>query len=132
MVARLSCVLIVCVFALVGAVDRARGADEASPTAELKFCEKIEKLKPVDPKDSFTYPDTKKVYGWIRIAGGKGSLAVTATWLKDGKRAFKHKINIKDVRYPTWSFKFVTKGSWKLEISDDAGKVLGQGEFTVK
>lgn len=132
MLAKVICMLIVATFALVGMVEKARGADEAGLSAEVKFCEKLEKFKPVDPKTTFTYPDTKKIYGWTLITGGKGAFTVKHTWFKNGKEVFKHTINVKGGRYPTWSFlKSVTKGSYKLEVSDEADKVFAQGEFTV-
>jgi len=137
MVAKLTSMLIVCAFGLVGAIDQARGApaasgsDEAGLSADVKFCEKLEKYRPVDPKASFSYPTTKKVYGWTLITGGKGAFAVNHTGYKNGKEVCKHRINVRGGRYPTWSFLFVTKGAYKLEVSDEEGKVFAQGEFTV-
>jgi hypothetical protein len=117
--------------ALLTSVD-ARAAEEAGLTADVKFCEKLERFKPADPQTSFTQPPTKKVYAWTLIKGGKGAFSVNHAWFKNGKQVFKHKINVKGSRYPTWSFLFVSKGSYKLEVSDENDQVFAQGEFTVK
>ncbi|MBI1983487.1 MAG: DUF2914 domain-containing protein, partial [Acidobacteria bacterium] len=40
-----------------------------------------------------------------------------------------------DIKYPstrTWSVKTVKAGSWRVEITDDAGNVLSAVGFTVK
>ncbi len=131
MLAKVTATLIVSAFALVGLAERAR-AEEGGLAAEVKFCEKLEKFKPVDPKTTFSSAETKKLYGWTLITGGKGAFTVNHTWLKNGKQVFKHTINVKGSRYPTWSFlRSVSKGSYKLEVSDEAGKVFATGEFTV-
>lgn len=131
MLAKVTATLIVCAFALLGLIDRAR-AEEGGLAAEVKFCEKLEKFKPVDAKTTFP-AGTKKLYGWTLITGGKGAFTVNHTWLKNGKQVFKHTVNAKGARYPTWSFlKSLSKGSYKLEVSDEAGKVFATGEFTVE
>jgi hypothetical protein len=97
-------------------------------SAEMKFAKAVKKFKPVDEGTTF---EPSRVYAWTLIKGGKGSFKVTHVWYKNDKKVFKHEINIRGAKYPTWSFVNATAGSYKVEVQDETGKVIETGTFTV-
>jgi hypothetical protein len=108
-----------------------RAEEPKGLAAEIKFCQQLEKAKPVEPKASFTVPP-RKVYAWTLITGGKGSFTIHHLWFKNDKQVYKHPITVRGGRYPTWSFLMVSKGKYRVEVQDEAGKTINTGEFSVE
>lgn len=102
---------------------------EEGLSVEIKFAKGLEKFKPVDEGTSF---EPSKIYAWTLIKGGKGSFKVQHLWYKNDKQVWKHLIPVRGSRFPTWSWLNVTPGDWKVEVTDEEGKVIQTGTFTVK
>lgn len=95
---------------------------------EIKFARSLEKRKPVDPGTSFT---PGKLYCWNHVTGGTGKFKIYHIWYVNGRKVRKQGITVKGKRWTTWSYYKVRRGNWKVEVQDEAGKVIGAGEFTV-
>jgi len=124
-------IAVLATLAAIGIGGAARGEESKGLAAEIKFCQKLEKFKPVDPKTSFTIPPNK-IYAWTLITGGKGSFTIHHVWYKEERQVDKHPITVRGGRYPTWSCLMVRKGKYKVGVQDEAGKAFASGECTVE
>jgi hypothetical protein len=72
-----------------------------------------------------------RVYCWTKVSTDQTPVTIKHVWSADGKKEAEVAL---DVKYPsarTWSSKSVWPGSWKVEVTDDQGKVLDSKAFTV-
>lgn len=102
---------------------------EGGIKVELQFARELAERKPLEPGTSFT---PGKVYCWNELKGGEGDYTITHVWYRDGKQVRKQPIRARGKKWVTWSFHKLTPGSWRVEVLDGAGKVIGSGELTVK
>ena len=73
-----------------------------------------------------------KVYCWTKVLSETSPTTLKHVWFADDQQVFEI---ILDIKYPstrTWSVKTIRAGSWRVEITDDAGNVLSAVGFTVK
>lgn len=103
--------------------------DAKGLTVDVQFARELADRKPVEPATSFT---PGKVYCWNALKGGEGEYTITHVWYRDGKQVRKQPIRAKGKTWVTWSFHKLGAGSWKVEVQDGSGKVIGSKELTVK
>jgi hypothetical protein len=73
-----------------------------------------------------------KVYCWSKILADTTPTTIKHVWYVDDQKISEISL---DVKYPstrTWSVKTIRAGNWRVEITDDAGKVLSVVGFKVK
>lgn len=78
---------------------------------------------------------TEKVYCWSLITGSEEPATVEHVWYHGGQEMARVKLPVDYPRVRTWSYKTMMPewtGDWKVEVVDEAGKVLGSTEFTFK
>ncbi len=113
--------------ALVGSAYAEMTVDEAVA------CTSVADRKPEGAASSFP-ADVGRVFAFTKIKGGAEGSSVTHRWLYGDKTVAEVKLDVKASPYRVWSSKGIApgqKGAWKVEIADDAGKVLKAVEFTV-
>jgi len=112
-------------------------AQEASSEAAGLNVEKavaataVEDREPVGEATEFD-ASVGKVYCWTKILAETTPTTLKHVWFADDQQVFEI---ILDIKYPstrTWSVKTIRAGSWRVEITDDAGNVLSAVGFTVK
>ena len=74
---------------------------------------------------------TERVYCWTKVASDQTPVTIKHVWSADGKKEAEVTLEIKYPSARTWSSKNVWPGAWKVEVTDDQGKVLSSKEFTV-
>ncbi len=75
-----------------------------------------------------------RVFAFTKVKGAAEGASVTHRWIYADKTVAEVKLSVKGSPYRVWSSKGIApaqKGAWKVEIADDAGKVLKTVEFTV-
>ncbi len=113
--------------ALVGAASAEMAVDEAVS------CTSIVDRKPEGVATSFP-ADVGRVFVFTKVKGGAEGSSDMHRWIHGDKTVAEVKLNVKSSPYRVWSSKGIApaqKGAWKVEIADDAGKVLKTVEFTV-
>ncbi len=113
--------------ALVGTAYAEMTVDEAVT------CTSVADRKPEGAASSFP-AEVGRVFAFTKIKGGAEGSSVTHRWLYGDKTVAEVKLDVKASPYRVWSSKGIApgqKGAWKVEIADDAGKVLKTVEFMV-
>ena len=113
--------------ALVGSAFAEMSVDEAV------VCTSVADRKPEGVATSFP-AEVGRVFAFTRVKGGAEGSSVTHRWIFADKAVAEVKLDVKGSPYRAWSSKGIApaqKGGWKVEIADDAGKVLKSVEFTV-
>ena len=72
-----------------------------------------------------------RVYAWTKVTTDQAPVTIKHVWSADGKEEATVPLEIKYNAARTWSSKSVWPGSWKVDVTDDQGKVLSSQEFTV-
>lgn len=113
--------------ALVGSAYAEMTVDEAVA------CTSVADRKAEGAASSFP-ADVGRVFAFTKVTGGAEGSSVTHRWIYGDKTVAEVKLDVKASPYRVWSSKGVApgqKGAWKVEVADDAGKVLKTVEFTV-
>jgi hypothetical protein len=109
----------------------------ATPAAAANITvEKIAVGAAIDNKEisgeAASFPSsTERVYCWTKVSSDQTPVTIKHVWSADGKKEAEVALDIKYPSARTWSSKSVWPGSWKVEVTDDQGKVLSSKEFTV-
>lgn len=90
----------------------------------------VEKKEPVGEAMAFA-KDTSRVFTWTRITAEQPPVKIKHVYYFDGKKAGEVELSVNSSPYRVWSSKAVWPGSWKVEVTDEAGAVLATSEFTV-
>lgn len=72
------------------------------------------------------------VYCWTKISAASVPATIKHVWYMGDKQVFEKALDIKFPSVRTWSSKSVKSGTWRVDVTDDAGKVLSSVSFTVK
>lgn len=128
-------------FPLLMAVSCAAYAQTAAPAAQpgpapaaavkvekIVNASAVEKREPVGEAVSFA---AGKVYTWTKVTSENVPARIKHVYYKEGKKAAEIELAVNTSPCRTWSAKTVTPGSWKVEVTDEAGNVLTSAEFTV-
>ncbi len=72
------------------------------------------------------------VYCWTKISAQTVPATIKHVWYMGDKQVFEKALDIKFPSTRTWTSKSVKSGSWRVDVTDDAGTVLSSVTFTVK
>jgi len=124
----LICVLLIPSFA----VAQEPSSAAAGPKVEKAVAAAaVEDREPVGENTEFD-ASVGKVYCWTKILAETTPTTIKHVWYADDEQVFEITLDIKYPSTRTWSVKTIRAGSWRVEITDDAGKVLSAVGFTVK
>jgi hypothetical protein len=91
----------------------------------------VEEREPVGAATEFE-ASVEKVYCWSKIAADTVPTTVKHVWYFGEEKVFEKDLDIKFPSTRTWTVKTIQAGSWRVDITDEAGKVLDSVSFTVK
>ncbi len=111
------------------------GGPAAQAAPEIKVekiaaCAGVSGREPSGEASSFD-ASAGRVYVWTRIAAEKPPVKIKHVYYLDGVRQAEVELAVNGSPYRVWSSKAVRPGSWKVEVTDEAGAVLSTVEFTV-
>jgi hypothetical protein len=114
----------------------AAAAPAETPAAATVTVDKIAVGSAIDNKEISGEADqfgasTTRVYCWTKVSSSQTPVTVKHVWSADGHKEAEVALEIKYPSARTWSSKNVWPGSWKVDVTDDQGKVLSSKEFTV-
>ena len=69
---------------------------------------------------------------WTKISAKSVPATIKHVWYLGDQQVFEKALDIKFPSTRTWSSKSVKTGSWRVDVTDDAGTVLTSVSFTVK
>ncbi len=90
----------------------------------------VENKEPVGEAATFS-KSAGKVYTWTKISVEAVPTVIKHVYYLDGKMVREIELKVFSSPYRVWSWKNVTPGKWKVEVTDEAGTVLASSEFTV-
>jgi hypothetical protein len=91
----------------------------------------VESREPVGESQEFE-ATVGTVYCWTKIAATTVPATIKHVWYAGDQKVFEKALDIKFPSTRTWSSKSVKAGNWRVDVTDDAGTVLGSVSFTVK
>ncbi|MEI7481881.1 MAG: DUF2914 domain-containing protein [Elusimicrobiota bacterium] len=90
----------------------------------------VDNKEPVNETSSFD-KTIGRVYTWARITTTVTPVKIKHVYYADEKKAAEIELSVNAKTYRVWSYKSVWPGTWKVETTDEAGKVLAVVTFTV-
>lgn|SRR5574341_862675 len=76
-----------------------------------------------------------KVYCWVLVTGAETETQITFVWHHQGSQVAEVIVPVRSVRWRCWTSKTImpeSTGAWKVEIKDEAGKVLESASFHIQ
>ena len=116
------------------AMAQEKTANPATPAVKVEkivVATSVENHDPVGENTEFQ-ASVGTLYCWTKITAANPPATIKHVWYDDDKKVFELSLDIKFASTRTWSSKSVKAGSWKVEVTDDAGTVLSSVTFTVK
>lgn len=118
------------------AVGVAAAQEKPAADASLKVekgvaATSVENREPVGESAEFE-ATVGTVYCWTKISAQSVPATIKHVWYMGDKQVFEKALDIKFPSTRTWSAKSVKSGSWRVDVTDDAGTVLSSVSFTVK
>lgn len=111
---------------------------EVAGTIRLKriqFAEKIEAREPIEPEETFSKAETKKLYAFLELSNeSKQKAKVTVTFVPPQGKESKVTLNVGDKsRWRTWALRksVGAVGTWNVIVKDQAGREIGHRSFIV-
>ena len=123
----------VVLFAAAGLIP---AAAEAAPfdVNRLVVCKDIQDREPVEISDRFS-SDTTKVYAFLEAVDIPADTEIDFVWHHSGNEMVRVTVPVRQSgRWRTWANKnlYGLTGSWRVEVQDADGAVIGAVEFEVK
>ena len=85
--------------------------------------------------DTVFSEDIGKVYCWCLVTGTTAETKISFVWSYQDKEMARVEVPVRSIRWRTWSYKTIRPewtGNWKVEILDEAGKVLESASFQIQ
>ena len=84
--------------------------------------------------DTIFSADAGKIYCWTKITGATTETQISHNWYYQDEEVIKIEMPVKSSSYRCWSIKTIypeMTGSWKVEIEDAEGEIIGAISFVV-
>ena len=92
----------------------------------------IDNKEPIDGGYRFA-PSDGEVYAFASFRNLSSPTQVIFTWYRDEQLLTSTKLKIgQAASWRTWSRSRISRGDWRVKITDDAGQVLAESVFTVE
>ena len=85
--------------------------------------------------DTVFTPEVGNVYCWVLATGAEGETQISFVWYHGDEQMAEVNVPVRSARWRCWTSKTIMPdgtGTWKVEIKDEAGKVLESASFQVK
>lgn len=106
-------------------------AQEGCKVEKIVVAVNVADKEPVGETKEFT-ASTLKVFCWTKISCAQVPCTIKHVWFKGDEKKLEVPLTVKFATMRTWSNKNVTPGEWRVEVQDEAGKVLASEKFSVK
>ncbi|MGD0226556.1 MAG: DUF2914 domain-containing protein [Terriglobia bacterium] len=127
--------LFVCVlfaFTVAAAQEKANpAADQGIKVEKIVAASSVDKLEPVGENTQFD-ASVGTVCVWTKVTAKTVPATIKHVWYLGDRKVFERSLDLKFASTRTWSNKSIESGSWKVDVTDDAGVVLSSVSFTVK
>ena len=108
-----------------------KAADQGITVEKIVVATSVDNHEPVGESKQFE-ASVGTVYCWTKVAAKTVPATIKHVWYLGDKKVFEQSLDLKFASTRTWSSKSVKSGSWKVDVTDDAGTVLSSVSFTVK
>jgi len=101
---------------------------------QILFGTGIENREAIGVDTVFT-ADVGNVYCWVLATGAEGETQISFVWYHGDEQVAEVNVPVRSARWRCWTSKTIMPdmtGTWKVEIKDEAGKVLESASFQVK
>ena len=109
----------------------AKAADQGLKVEKIVVATSVDNREPVGENTEFA-ASAGNLYCWTKISASTTPATIKHIWYMGDKKVFEQSLDLKFASTRTWSSKAVKAGSGKVDVTDDAGAVLGSVSFTVK
>jgi hypothetical protein len=127
--------LLVCVLVALGVAiaqeKTTKAADQGTAVEKIVIATSVDNHEPVGENKEFE-ASVGTVYCWTKVTAKTVPATIKHVWYLGDKKVFEQSLDLKFASTRTWSNKSVKSGSWKVDVTDDAGTVLSSVNFTVK
>ncbi len=106
-------------------------ANQALKVEKIVMATSVENREPVGENSEFP-ASAGTVSCWTKVTAATPPVTIKHVWYFGDKKVFEQSLELKLASTRTWSSKAVKPGSWKVDVTDDAGAVLSSVSFTVK
>jgi hypothetical protein len=117
--------------ASLAAAQEKTAGDQGLKVEKAVAATSVEDREPVGEATEFE-ASVGKVYCWSKIAAETVPTTIKHVWYQGEQKVFEKDLDIKFPSTRTWSAKTIQAGSWRVDITDEAGTVLDSVSFTVK
>lgn len=118
------------VFAGISAT-KCRAADQTIKVEKIVAATSVGNLEPAGENKEFD-ASVGTVSCWTKVSASTVPATIKHVWYFGDKKVFEQSLDLKFASTRTWSSKSVRSGSWKVDVTDEAGNVLSSVSFTVK
>ncbi|HKZ22277.1 MAG TPA: DUF2914 domain-containing protein [candidate division Zixibacteria bacterium] len=101
---------------------------------QILFGTGIENREAIGVDTVFT-AEVGNVYCWVLATGAEGETQISFVWHHGDEQVAEVNVPVRSARWRCWTSKTImpdATGNWKVEIKDEAGKVLESASFQVK
>jgi len=127
--------LLVCVLVTMGIAaaqeKTSNAADQGITVEKIVAATSVDNHEAVGENKEFD-ASVGTVYCWTKVNAKTVPATIKHMWYFGDKKVFEQSLDLKFASTRTWSSKSVKSGSWKVDVTDDAGAVLSSVSFTVK
>jgi len=108
-----------------------KAADQGIKVEKIVVATSVNNLEPVGENKEFD-ASVGTVSCWTKVTAKTVPATIKHVWYFGDKKVFEYPLDVKFPSTHTWSSKSVKSGSWRVDVTDDAGTVLSSINFTVK
>jgi hypothetical protein len=128
-------ILLGCVLVTLGVAaaqeKSSKATDQGIKIEKIVAATSVNGLEPVGENREFE-SSVGAVYCWTKVSTKTVPATIVDVWYLGDKKVFEYPLDLKFASTRTWSSKSVRPGSWRVDVTDEAGKVLSSVSFTVK
>jgi hypothetical protein len=108
-----------------------KAAEQGIKVEKIVAATSVDNHEPVGENKEFA-ASVGTVCIWTKITAKNVPATIKHAWYLGDKKVFEQSLDLKFASTRTWSSKSVKPGTWKVDVTDDAGAVLSSVSFTVK
>ena len=108
-----------------------KAGSQSFKVEKIVMATSVDNHEPVGENTEFA-ASAGNLYCWTKITASTTPATIKHVWYFSDKKVFEQSLDIKFTSTRTWSSKSVKAGSWKVDVTDEAGAVLSSVAFTVK
>ena len=113
------------------AVDSLAALPNKGTVDSILFATGIKDRVPVGCTTEFG-PQMQKVFCWTKLTIERAPFKFRHVWYNGDQKVLEVPLRLGYASGRLWSYKTVTPGTWRVDVVDDAGKVIGSGTFNAK